>query len=88
MPEDEKRKRFNPFLLLFGGELGEAEKRNVQDALISCLSDMEVAFDLMHDGTDPDRGEVLKNILYLGMSATIRQVLYGKTDCNKEEPHE
>jgi hypothetical protein len=39
----------------------------------------------MNDKEDPDRRGVLENILYLGMPATVRQALYGKTECNKEE---
>ena len=85
LPEDEKKKRFNPFLLLFDGRIDDTQRQDIHDALLSCLSDLETAFDLINDTASPDRREVLKNILYLGMPATVRQVLYGKTECNKED---
>lgn len=83
--EDQKKGRFNPFLLLYGGAPDEAQRHSVQDALIACLSDLETAFDLINDTSDPDRSGVLKNILYLGMPATVRQVLFGKEECYKED---
>ena len=85
LPEDEKKQRFNPFLLLYNGAPDEAQRRSVQDALIACLSDLETAFDLINDTSDPDRSGVLKNILYLGMPATVKQVLFGKKECHKED---
>ncbi|MBR6728091.1 MAG: hypothetical protein IKM08_07830 [Clostridia bacterium] len=88
LPEDIEKKRFNPFLLLFGGVPAEADKKGVEDALISCLSDLEIAFDLMNDTADRNRRAVIENILYLGMPDTIRRVLYREGECNKEEPHE
>ncbi len=83
LPEDAEKKRFNPFLLLYGGPLDEAAKGGVQDALIGCLSDLEIAFDLIRSDGAPERSEVLRNILYLGMPATVRRVLYEK----KEHDH-
>ena len=85
LAEDEKKGRFNPFLLLYGGMPDEAQKKGVQDALIACLADLETAFDLINDQNDPDRSGVLKNILYLGMPDTVRRVLFGKEACNKED---
>ena len=85
LPEDQKKKRFNPFLLLYGGEPTAEQKKSVEDALINCLSDMETAFDLLDDTNAPDRIEVLKNILYLGMPATAKRVLFEKKGCEKED---
>lgn len=85
LPEDEKRKRFNPFLLLYGGAPDAGQKQDVQDALIACLADMETAFDLIDSADAPERSEVLKNILYLGMPATVKQVLFEKKS-DKEVP--
>lgn len=86
LPEDVKKKRFNPFLLLFDGIPAEQDKKSIEDALISCLSDLEIAFDLMNDTADRNRRAVIENILYLGMPDTIRRVLYREE--NKEDPHE
>jgi hypothetical protein len=85
LEEDRKKGRFNPFLLLYDGAPPDAWREDVRDALIASLADLETALDLMNDTADPDRRGVIQNILYLGMPATVRQVLYGKTECNKEE---
>ena len=75
LPEDIRRKRFNPFLLLYGESMTDADREGVRNALISCLSDMEIAFDLIDSEKDPTRSEILRNILYLGMPETARRVL-------------
>lgn len=88
LPEDIEKKRFNPFLLLFGGAPATEDKKSVEDALIACLCDLEIAFDLIDDTADANRRAVIENILYLGMPRTVKQVLYRGTECNKEETHE
>lgn len=88
LPEDLEKQRFNPFLLLFGGVPDDAQRKSVEDALLVCLSDLEIAFDLLDDAADRNRRAVIENILYLGMPDTIRRVLYRDCECNKEEPHE
>ena len=85
LAEDAKRGRYNPFLLLYGGPLDEGAREGVKNALIACLSDMEPAFDLINDNHAPNRSEVLKNILYLGMPATVTRVLLEKKKDTKEE---
>jgi hypothetical protein len=85
LAEDAKKGRFNPFLLLYGGVLDEEQRQSVRDALIACLADLETAFDLMSDTEAPERSEVLKNILYLGMPDTVQRVLFGTKTCNKED---
>lgn len=87
LEEDAKRKRFNPFLLLYGGPLDEEARQGVKDALIACLFDLESAFDLMPRAEDPTRREILNNILYLGMPQTLTHVLCGNK-CNKEDDNE
>ena len=85
LAEDAKKKRFNPFLLLFGATPNEEQRRGIEAALISGLSDMEAAFDLVWEEEAPERCEILKNILYLGMPNTARHVLWGKTGESKED---
>ncbi len=87
LPKDAERGRFNPFLLLYGGAVPEEDKQGIKDALIACLMDLETAFDLLPQGEDPTRQEILNNILYLGMPATLDRVLFG-VGCNKEETNE
>lgn len=85
LQEDQKRRRFNPFLLLYNGEPAKEDRQAIHDALIAYLADMEKALDLIDDTADPDRCGVIKNILYLGMPATIRRVLCRCEECNKED---
>ena len=85
LDEDARKKRFNPFLSLYGGTLSPEEKASVEAALVVTLSDMETALDLIDRENDPTRYEILKNILYLGMPDTVRRVLYGKKEYSKEE---
>ena len=87
LEQDVKKKRFNPLLLLYGGVLDDAAKAGLKDALIASLCDLETAFDLIPQAQDPTRGEILNNILYLGMPQTVKRVLEGK-GCNKEEANE
>ena len=88
LPEDARRKRYNPFLLLFGKTLEDAQKKDVETALINSLADMETAFDLLDQQKDPTRVEILKNILYLGMPDAARRVLWGNRKKHKEESGE
>jgi hypothetical protein len=88
LPEDIEKKRFNPFLLLFGGVPAPKDKKSVEDALIACLCDLEIAFDLINDTADANRRAVIENILYLGMPHTVKQVLYRDAEPNKEETYE
>ncbi len=87
LKDDQKSGDFNPVLGLFGGPLDEEQKKGMEDALLLILSDLETAFDLLGEGADPATAAVLKNILYLGMPATVRRVLYGE-GCRKEEHRE
>ena len=87
MADDQKSGNFNPVLGLFGGLPDEEQKKGLEDALLVGLSDLEAAFDLLGEGNDPATAAVLKNILYLGMPATVRRVLYGE-GCRKEDDRE
>ena len=87
MADDRKSGNFNPVLGLFGGPLDEEQKKGMEDALLLILSDLETAFDLLGEGADPATAAVLKNILYLGMPATVRRVVYGE-GCRKEDDRE
>ena len=75
LAEDEKRGRFNPLLLLYGGLMSEEDKRGVQNALVAGLYDLERVFDLLPRREDPTAREILNNILYLGMPKAIEKVL-------------
>ena len=80
MAEDRRRGRFNPFLLLYGRLPTPEERESIRVALINCLGDLEAALDLISDTDAPERSAVLKNILYLGMPATVQRVLCADED--------
>lgn len=77
LEKDAKRGAYNPFLLLFGRELAPEQCASVEVALRRELCDLEAAFDLLPSGSCPEAVEILRNILYLGMPATVKKVLYG-----------
>ncbi len=88
LERDEKSGNFNPILLLYGAKPTDAQREELHDALIACLSDMEAAIDLIDD-TDANMSRpVIENILYLGMPATVKRVLYGEGACLKEDKSE
>ena len=65
--EDEKKGRYNPFLLLYGGRApDERELSAVSDALRVGLCSAEAAMDLMETQRVEMRA-VVENILFLGM---------------------
>ncbi len=83
LDEDEKRGRFNPFLLLYGGIMSDEEKHGVRNALVAGLYDLERVFDLLPERDDPTGREILNNILYLGMPEAIDKVLAGHKEDKK-----
>ena len=84
MARDEKSENYNPVLLLYGKSPDEGERQMLYDALISCLDDAAAALDLIGEGKGDPRRAVLENILYLGMPAVAKAVLYGKTASEEE----
>ena len=85
MEADLKKGRFNPFLLTWGGIPTSEEKASIRDAVLNCLSDLEVAIDLLPQAKDTTGMEIIRNILYLGMPKALDRVLSGEA-CRKEEP--
>jgi len=85
---DAKTGNFNPILLLFGEKLTCEQRQMLEDALIACLDDATAALDLLEKEAGSPRRAVLENILYLGMPATAKEVLWGRAECRKEEKSE
>lgn len=85
---DQKSGNFNPVLLLYGAKPGQEERRALEDALLSSLSDAAKALDLICEAADSPRRAVLDNILYLGMPDTARRVIFGERACCKEATSE
>ena len=87
MIEDKKRRRYNPFLLLYGGELpSETQLKDIEDALKLELLGAETAMDLLETEKILVKN-VMENILYLGMPDTAKSVIHGiglKEDKNEK----
>lgn len=85
---DGKSGNYNPVLLLFGAKPTAEQKQMLEDALLSLLDDAATALDLVEEGTLFARRAVLENILYLGMPAVAKRVIWGDVACRKEEASE
>ena len=77
LSEDIKKERYNPFILLYGGELDEGKKSLVRVALRAELCDAESAFDLVDFGDNRMIENIIYNIIYLGMPNTVDRVMKG-----------
>jgi hypothetical protein len=82
--KDAKSGNFNPVLALFGENLTQESKEDLQVGLTLCLADMEAALDLVPDYQQRAGRAVIQNILYLGLPDAMRRVLQNET-CRKEE---
>lgn len=72
---DKKSGSYNPFVLLYGGE------EFTPDNLLSISSMLEAemalvcsSLDLLDEDGDKNRGEIIKNILCIGMPASVRRI--------------
>lgn len=79
MDEDRQRQRYNPFLLLYGGEPPSKQQLDsISDALKLELLAAEAAMDLIKTDKKPIMN-ILENTLYLGMPDVVQKTL-GKSD--------
>ena len=82
--EDEKKERYNPFLLLYGRVPTPEERKSIEIALKNELLAAESAIDLV-DFACEDLKSIVYNILYLGMPLRIERINHEKTaDCHKK----
>ncbi|MBR2010827.1 MAG: hypothetical protein IKA06_03670 [Clostridia bacterium] len=88
MDRDEKTGNFNPVLLLFGAKPTSEQKQMLEEALLSCLDDAAKALDLVGQSSSSPSRAILENILYLGMPAVAKRIIWGKAACHKEEASE
>lgn len=82
LSEDAKKERYNPFLLLYGGNPDEKLLASMEDALKNELCDVETAIDLIDFESETVKN-IVCNILYIGCPAKIREILCSK-DQNKK----
>ncbi len=75
LADDRKRKRFNPYTRLVGDPPTEADAETLRVALKAILCEAERAYLLMGESPCPELGEILSNILYLGLPMAAERVL-------------
>lgn len=72
--EDAERKRYNPFLILYGKDAPTAEEaEGIRAALKNELYAAEAAMDLM-DTENPTVRAIIENVLYLGLPHKAEQI--------------
>ena len=83
LDEDIKKKRYNPFEKMYKRALEARELSLVADALKNELASAEAAFDLIDHKDNERLGEIIKNIIYLGMPNVVDKVIKNE-DCRKK----
>lgn len=88
MSEDEKKGRYNPVLLLYGGRQPAGEELMlISDALKAELLGAEEAVDLI-DTDNVSVKNIVENILFLGMPDTADKILGKDCGCAKKGKNE
>ena len=73
--KDKKSGSYNPFVLMYGGEKFDEENvTSISKMLEAELALALSAIDLLDDDKDGVRSEIIKNILCLGMPASVRRI--------------
>ncbi|MBQ4150364.1 MAG: hypothetical protein IJC81_00985 [Clostridia bacterium] len=75
--EDRKSGGYNPFLLLYGGEIEHAQKETIEMSMKYDLSALAAAIDLIDECQSV---KILKNIVYRGMPLAVHRALYRKSE--------
>lgn len=82
---DRKSGSYNPFVELYDGEdFGDDDLLSISKMLEAELSIAFSAIELLDDDGDKNRSEIIKNILCLGMPASVERICK-KKEKNKEE---
>ncbi len=73
--KDKKSGSYNPFVLMYGGEkFDEDNVTSISKMLEAELALALSAIDLLDDDKEQGRSEIIKNILCLGMPASVRRI--------------
>ncbi len=83
--KDKKRGNYNPYLYSGSGLFGEAERRAAYFALQGELRLLEAAILRLPHAERPDAGNIVKNILYLGLPERIAFLTEGEQVAGKEQ---
>jgi len=82
MQDDKKLSRYNPILLMYGGEIPSAEQlESIEYALKNELFEVEAAVDLIESDAEIFKN-IIQNIIYLGMPSKIIEILKKYTCCS------
>ena len=85
MADDKKLGRYNPILLLYGGELPSKEQiESIEIALKNELYEAEAAVDLI-EFDNAILKNIIQNIIYLGMPAKIKEICAKYSECECSE---
>ena len=89
LEEDQKKGRFNPFLLLYDNHPPKkgTPENPIEIALLNELRSASDAVDLIDCRDLPNLEGLLDNVLHLGLPLTVRQTVTPKSQ-RKETPHE
>ena len=82
MDEDAKKGGYNPFLLLYGGEMDIEQRRYAEMAMQYDLTAAAAALDLAEKS---DLLPIVQNIIYLGMPAAAKKALHKKEQQGEQE---
>ena len=75
LADDRKKNRFNPYARMLGDPPTEEDAEMLRVALKAILCETERAYLLMGEPPCPELGEILSNILYLGLPMAADRVL-------------
>lgn len=73
---DLKDGSYNPLCELYGADFGEEKRMSMKTALLCELSELEAAVSLVDFSSCPDYGEIVKNIIYIGMPEVMTRALF------------
>jgi hypothetical protein len=85
LSDDVEKKRYNPFILLYGENISDGDKALISTALKNELCDAEKAFDLLDFGDNKILENIIYNIFYLGMPRTVERVMSRNEKNGKNE---
>ena len=85
LDEDIKKQRFNPFKLLYNGNIPGEDKESISNSLKLELLAAEPAFDLIDYHELYDIEAIVSNIIYRGMPQTVERILGIQCKCNDND---
>ncbi len=73
---DLKSGSYNPLCEMYGDSFKEESRRSIHTALLCELSELEAAVGLVDFSSCPDYGEIVNNIIYIGMPEVMTRALF------------